>query len=918
MVAFRGVIILVQLYLAVSVLGDAALTAPLATNASLPTTSQIISFVPAVVLDNDDDLNTATGSCAKVANTACKDVEAGEGRVADCISDLIAEQETQQASGGTATVLVPDACIEEVLQYRIDRSTSINKNLPLARACKDDAIKHCNNGANAADLIIPCLRGRKNSLQAACKRQLFNYNLAVARDYRADPNIYKACKADAEKLCSNIQHGGGRVQACLLDERTSLDWDCLDAITPLQESGEQDIRFAVRLFNKCFGDKKKFCADIQPGHALAKECLERHRNDEGFSPECKEEVDAMLLRRVKDFRVDKRVMAVCAEDIINLCNVDDSELEDVQKQDTVRLSSCLQDMAEMISNTTCKTLVHDYQKLAAEDIRFDVPLAEACYEDRVKFCGSIKPGSARVIRCLSNQRDKLSDACRARLFDEEVRFSANIDFQVPMQNKCAKEMERFCNGVAHGDARVIRCLQDSKSKPDFGAACRKEVEAYEAKAAQDYRFNHRLTSACEKDIAAVCRDACAATQGNLCGGTMLRCLTVNKELLNGTECIKEVEYFTKMEVTDFHNDVILAAACRDDVDKFCKGEQAGEGRIHACLRANREQLTASCRSEELLLEQQEADNLELRPSLLKACATERATFCNDVQTGQARVFRCLADNMGDPDFGDKCKTEIGIKLQRRQANWKLDPPLRKACRSDVSSWCSSEDKAGSEQGLVTKCLISHTDDLEPGCRKEVGRAVHMAFFAWSPGAPLTAPCDEDIGKLCLKGRPSLDRKPGAIGTCLATILEEMAAAAGRAAADTRKGLRDPAVTTAAAPPGLARTLSPTCATLADVAEPPNMNRQFDASLLTAALVSKLKTLGDGTGLEMVKKGRRGSQNITLTGWTAILGVCAMGLVMMWGGAYAVRRWRGTPDSQGYTLVLKNQGKNQAATSWKFW
>ena len=42
-------------------------------------------------------------------------------------------------------------------------------------------------------------------------------------------------------------------------------------------------------------------------------------------------------------------------------------------------------------------------------------------------------GSARVIRCLTDQRNKLSTTCRAVLFDEEVRFSQNLDFQYPMR-----------------------------------------------------------------------------------------------------------------------------------------------------------------------------------------------------------------------------------------------------------------------------------------------------------------------------------------------------------------------------------------------------------------------------------------------------------------------------------------------------
>jgi hypothetical protein len=69
-----------------------------------------------------------------------------------------------------------------------------------------------------------------------------------------------------------------------------------------------------------------------------------------------------------------------------------------------------------------------------------------------------------------------------------------------------------------------------------------------------------------------------------------------------------------------------------------------------------------------------------------------------------------------------------------------------------------------------RCLIHNHDDLDPGCKKELGRAVHMAFFIWSAGATLTAPCDDDVAALCLKARPNMDAVPGAVGSCLADIV----------------------------------------------------------------------------------------------------------------------------------------------------
>ncbi len=54
---------------------------------------------------------------------------------------------------------------------------------------------------------------------------------------------------------------------------------------------------------------------------------------------------------------------------------------------------------------------------------------------------------------------------------------------------------------------------------------------------------------------------------------------------------------------------------------------------------------------------------------------------------------------------------------RRQANWKLDPPLRKACRADVAQLCSAEDAQSSEQGLVYKCLIKNVANIAYGCQR---------------------------------------------------------------------------------------------------------------------------------------------------------------------------------------------------------
>lgn len=98
------------------------------------------------------------------------------------------------------------------------------------------------------------------------------------------------------------------------------------------------------------------------------------------------------------------------------------------------------------------------------------------------------------------------------------------------------------------------------------------------------------------------------------------------------------------QVRDFRNDVILAEACRQDVDHYCASVKPGDGKVHQCLVDHQDSLTVACRAETNHLSITAASNVELSPSLGKACASEREGHCKGVTPGKARVFNCLLAN----------------------------------------------------------------------------------------------------------------------------------------------------------------------------------------------------------------------------------------------------------------------------------
>ena len=63
--------------------------------------------------------------------------------------------------------------------------------------------------------------------------------------------------------------------------------------------------------------------------------------------------------------------------------------------------SCLQDFRDMLMESTCQDQVHKMMALAAEDIRFNQILSDACLPDRERFCKDTQQVTYR--RCCSCQ-----------------------------------------------------------------------------------------------------------------------------------------------------------------------------------------------------------------------------------------------------------------------------------------------------------------------------------------------------------------------------------------------------------------------------------------------------------------------------------------------------------------------------------
>jgi hypothetical protein len=128
---------------------------------------------------------------------------------------------------------------------------------------------------------MACMKQHEAELSDACKAQRATVKQA-AEEVHAD------CKADAGKLCQGVQPGGGRIHACLKSHEAEVSPTCQQAMAKMK-----DLHEAIH--PGCHPDVEKLCKDVQPGGGRIIACLNSHRAE--LSPQCVANIDKQQAKK---------------------------------------------------------------------------------------------------------------------------------------------------------------------------------------------------------------------------------------------------------------------------------------------------------------------------------------------------------------------------------------------------------------------------------------------------------------------------------------------------------------------------------------------------------------------------------------------------------------------------------------------
>jgi hypothetical protein len=106
----------------------------------------------------------------------------------------------------------------------------------------------------------------------------------------------------------------------------------------------------------------------------------------------------------------------------------------------------------------------------------------------------------------------------------------------------------------------------------------------------------------------------------------------------------------------------VANGCRGEIEKYCKDVTPGEGRVLACLYAHEDKLSGRCEYALYDAAAQLERAVEALTYVVNECSSDLQKYCRGVKAGEGRLLECLQKN--DAKVSSRCKQarkDVGIK-----------------------------------------------------------------------------------------------------------------------------------------------------------------------------------------------------------------------------------------------------------------
>uniref|UniRef100_A0A3B4WZA9 Golgi apparatus protein 1 n=1 Tax=Seriola lalandi dorsalis TaxID=1841481 RepID=A0A3B4WZA9_SERLL len=336
-----------------------------------------------------------------------------------CLSTTVRNDTLQEAKEQRVSV----KCRKQLRVEEVEMSEDIRLEPELYDSCKQDITRLCQNVAYGNAQVIECLKENKRQLTSRCHQRIFKLQEVEMVDPELDYQLMRVCKHMIRRFCTESE--GKNTLQCLKQNKNSelMDPKCKQMITKRQITQNTDYRLNPVLRKACKADIPKFCQPILNKATADSElegqvisCLKLKYADQRLSSDCEDQIRVILQESALDYRLDPQLQIHCTQEISRLCPE-----EAAAQEQTGQVEECLKVNLLKIKQEGCKKEVLNMLKESKADIFVDPVLHTACALDIKHHCAAIPPGRGRQMSCLmealQDKRVRLQPECKKRLQD---------------------------------------------------------------------------------------------------------------------------------------------------------------------------------------------------------------------------------------------------------------------------------------------------------------------------------------------------------------------------------------------------------------------------------------------------------------------------------------------------------------------
>ncbi|XP_069511249.1 Golgi apparatus protein 1 isoform X2 [Ambystoma mexicanum] len=721
-------------------------------------------------------------ACRDDRERFCENTQAGEGRVYKCLFNHKFEES------------MSDKCRDALTTRQKLISQDYKVSYSLAKSCKSDLKKYRCNVDNLPrsrearlSYLLMCLESavhRGRQVSSECQGEMIDYRRMLMEDFSLSPEIILGCRGEIEHQCSGL-HRKGRTLHCLMKvvrgEKGSVGNTCQQALQTLIQEVDPgaDYRIDRALNEACESVIQTACKHIHSGDPMVLSCLMEHLYTEKMVEECEHRLLELQYFISRDWKLDPILFRKCQGDALRLCHTQGWNETTSEVMPPGAVFSCLyrhayrtEEQGRRLSRE-CRAEVQRILHQRAMDVKLDPGLQVKCMTDLGKWC-SEKTETGQELECLQDHLDDLAVECREVVGNMTELEAEDIQIEALLMRACEPIIQTFChemadNQIDSGD--LMECLIQNKHQKEMNEKCAIGVTHFQLVQMKDFRFSYKFKMACKDDVLKHCSNIKKKVDVVICLSTTVRndTLQEGKEQRISMKCRKQLRVEELEMSEDIRLEPDLYESCKTDIHNLCQNVPYGNAQIIECLKENKKQLTSRCHQKVFKLQENEMTDPELDYTLMRVCKQMIKRFCPD--SDPKNILLCLKQNKNSETMDPKCKQMITKRQITQNADYRLNPVLRKACKQDIPKFCqpilnSAKDDLELE-GQVISCLkLKYADQrLSPDCEDQIRVIIQESALDYRLDPQLQMHCSEEITKLCPE-EAAAQEQTGQVEECL--------------------------------------------------------------------------------------------------------------------------------------------------------